>query len=423
MPFWLLNSINLFYNVMMTTLGKQKILKQINRKHILNMLREYDEISVAELSEKANLSKPTIMKIMKYYIDKGFVVISRKGRSTEEGGKKPNIYKFNANGGYSMGMVITANKLKAVLTNLKSEIFGNQSVNLDYNEEIESVIDKISDLYHKMLKDSGINSSKLIGLAIGIYGITDFDNGIVFYSPHYPSWGNDIKMRDRIKKKIPESIPIVLDNISRFHVFAEKTLGSAKNVNNVVSIVAGYGLSSGVIIENDIKRGFHKIMGEVGHMVINPSESMVCACGSRGCFEVMVSIERLKKMIADKSHGYPGSVFYDISNNGSLANLEPEEIFKAYNSGDKLAGAAMEDIIKWLAIGLANIVLVYDPEVIVLHGVYIRAGNNFLKMLRKKVEKISLTSLKKDTKIKFSELGDMAGVLGAATFLINRFFQ
>ncbi|MHB1274596.1 MAG: ROK family transcriptional regulator [Candidatus Humimicrobiaceae bacterium] len=407
----------------MTTLGKQKILKQINRKHILNMLREYDEIAISELSEKANLSKPTIMKIMKYYIDKGFVVISGKGNSTEEGGKKPNIFKFNANGGYSMGMIITANKLKAVLTNLKSEIVENISVNLDYNEELESVIDKISDLYHKLLEDSSISSSKLIGLAIGIYGITDFDNGIVFYSPHYPSWGKNIKMRDKILKKISENIPIVLDNISRFHVFAEKTLGSAKNASNIISLVAGYGLSSGVIIENDIKRGFHKIMGEVGHMIINPSESMLCACGARGCFEVMVSIERLKKIIADKGCDYPGSVFYDISNNGSLANLEPEEIFKAYNAGDKLASAAMEDIINWLAIGLANIILVYDPEVIVLHGAYIRAGDNFLKMLRKKVEQISLTSVKKDTKIKFSKLGDMAGVLGAATFLINRFFQ
>lgn len=407
----------------MTTLGKQKILKQINRKHILNMLREYDEIAVAELSEKANLSKPTIMKIMKYYIDKGFVVISRKGSSTEEGGKKPNIFKFNANGGYSMGMIITANKLKAVLTNLKSEIVENISVNLDYNEELESVIDKISDLYHKLLEDSSISSSKLIGLAIGIYGITDFDSGIVFYSPHYPSWGKNIKMRDRIQKKISDNIPIVLDNISRFHVFAEKTLGSAKNASNIISIMAGYGLSSGVIIENDIKRGFHKIMGEVGHMVINPSEKMLCACGSRGCFEVMVSIERLKKIIADKSRDYPGSVFYDISDNGSLADLAPEEIFKAYNAGDKLVSAAMEDIINWLAIGLANIILIYDPEVIVLHGAYIRAGDNFLKMLRKKVEKISLTSVKKDTKIKFSKLGDMAGVLGAATFLINRFFQ
>ncbi|MHB1346607.1 MAG: ROK family transcriptional regulator [Candidatus Humimicrobiaceae bacterium] len=407
----------------MTTLGKQKILKQINRKHILNMLREYDEISIAELSKKANLSKPTIMKIMKYYIDKGFIVISGKGSSTEEGGKKPNIFKFNENGGFSMGMIITANKLKAVLTNLKSEVVGNASVSLNFNEEIESVIDKIVKLYRKLLEVSGVNSSKLIGLAIGIYGITDFDNGIVFYSPHYPSWGKNAKMRDMIKKKIPDNVPVVLENISRFHVFAEKTLGSAKNASNIISLVAGYGLSCGVIIENDIKRGFHKIMGEVGHMIINPSESMVCACGSKGCFEVMVSIERLKKIITDRSPDYPGSVFYDISDNGGISNLEPDDIFKAFNAGDKLAFAAMKEIINWLAIGLANIILIYDPEVIVLHGAYIRAGDNFLKMLRKKVEQISLTSIKKDTKIEFSKLGEMAGVLGAATFLINRFFQ
>ncbi|MCX6346950.1 MAG: ROK family transcriptional regulator [Actinobacteria bacterium] len=407
----------------MTTLGKQKILKQINRKHILNMLREYDEISIAELSKKANLSKPTVMKIMKHYIDKGFVVISGKGSSTDEGGKKPNIFKFNANGGYSIGMVITANKLKTIITNLKAEIIKSISVDLDLNEGLESVIEKISDLYHKLLKDSNISSSKLLGLAIGIYGLTDFDNGIVAYAPHYPSWGKNIKMRDRIKKKIADNIPIVLDNISRFHVFAEKTLGSAKNASNIISIVAGYGLSSGVIIENDIKRGYHKIMGEVGHMVINPSESMLCACGSRGCFEVMVSIARLKKIIADKSRDYPDSVFYNASNNGSLANLAPEEIFKAYNAGDKLASLAMVDIINWLAIGLANIMLIYDPQVIVLHGAYTRAGDHFLKMIRKKVEQISLTSVKKDTKINFSELGDMAGVLGAAAFLINRFFQ
>jgi len=211
----------------MPTLGKQKILKQINRKHILNMLRGHDEISIAGLSKNANLSKQTIMKIMKYYIDKGFVVISGKGNSTEEGGKKPNIFKFNANGGYSIGMVITASKLKSVITNLKAEVIDSISVDLNSNEELDSVINKIADSYRKLLENSKISISKIIGLAIGIYGLTDFDNGIVFYSPHYPSWGKNIKMRDKIKKKIPDNIPIILDNISRFHVFAEKTPGAA----------------------------------------------------------------------------------------------------------------------------------------------------------------------------------------------------
>ncbi|MDD5658846.1 MAG: ROK family protein, partial [Actinomycetota bacterium] len=250
-----------------------------------------------------------------------------------------------------------------------------------------------------------------------------FDEGIVMYSPHYPSWGKNIKMRDKIKRKISDDIPVILDNITRFQVFAEKTLGVAKNVSNIVSLMAGYGLGSGIIIENDIKRGFHKIMGEVGHMIINPSEEMVCSCGARGCFEVMVSIERLKKIILDKRDEYPDSLIFKMADNGNIKNIAPEKIFEAYKRKDKLAVLAMSDIINWLAIGIANIILIYDPQTIVLHGTYIRAGENFLRQLRKKVEQISLTSVKKDTKIIFSELGEMSGVLGAATYAINRFFE
>jgi predicted NBD/HSP70 family sugar kinase len=387
------------------------------------MLREYDEVSIAELSENISLSKPTITKIMKYYIDKGFVVISGKGNSTEEGGKRPNIFKFNANGGYSVGMAITANKLKAVITNLKCEIVESCDIDLKTNEDVDSVVDKIAQLFDELIEKAKINSSKIIGMAIGIYGLTDFDNGVVFYSPHYPSWGRNIKMREKIQKKIPKNIPIILDNISRFHVFAEKTLGAARNISNVVSLVAGYGLGSGVIIENDIKRGFHKIMGEVGHMVINPYEEIVCACGSKGCFEVMVSIDRLKKIILDNKNKFPDSIIFDMSSNGNLKDLTPEKIFEAYREGDKLTVFAMDDIINWFAIGIANIILIYDPQVIVIHGVYTRAGENFLKRLRKRVNQISLTSVKKDTKIKFSELKDMSGVLGAAAYVVNDFFK
>jgi len=85
----------------MTTLRKRKAVKQINRKVILNILRHSGEISIAKLSKKVDLSKTALMKIMNYYIGKGLVVVTGKGKSTEEGGKKPNIFKFNADGGYA----------------------------------------------------------------------------------------------------------------------------------------------------------------------------------------------------------------------------------------------------------------------------------------------------------------------------------
>ena len=404
----------------MKVLGKQKVIKQINRKRILNLLRETDELSVAGLSNKVSLSKPTIMKIMKYYIDKGLVVISGKGSSTEEGGKKPNIFKFNKNGGYAIGMSITANKLRSVITNLKGETINNISMDLRSNESVDSVVVKIFGSYNELIELSKVDEDKIIGIAVGIYGLTDFDRGIVYYSPHYQRWGTNIKMQEKIQKKMPKNIPVIIDNLPRFQVFAEKSLGIARNLCNVISIFAGYGLAAGVIIEGEIKRGQHKIMGEVGHMVINPAEEMQCACGAHGCFEVMVSIDRIKKLLDLNSSRYSNSMVF--SNNGKIEKVSAEEIFDAYKKGDDLVSYVMDDVINWFAIGLSNIILIFDPQVVVIHGIYTRAGDKFLDKLKEKVGQISLTNIKKETKIEFSELGNDAGVLGAATYVINEFF-
>jgi N-acetylglucosamine repressor len=405
----------------MVTLGKQKILKQINRKHILNLMRSSDELSVSDISAQVNLSKPTLMKIMKYYVDKGYLIISGKGNSTEEGGKKPNIFKFNADGGYAVGMIITANRLKSVITNLKGVVVSETDIELASNEGLESVLDKVLSSYNALMSASGISQVKIIGLAIGIYGITNYHKGIVIYSPHFPSWGKNIQFSQMVKKKIP-GLSVILDNNSRFQVFAEKTLGVAANEHDIVSLMAGKGLSAGVILEDELKRGHHYLMGEVGHMVINPSEPMVCACGAKGCFEIMVSIARLKKLIDDKKDFYPGSSLFNGSGK-DMQSLSADDIFTAYKKGDSLACYAMEDIENWFAIGLSNIILIYDPRMIVLQGLFVKAGETFLANLNKRVGNVSLSSVKKETKIRFSELGDTAGVLGAATFVINMFFK
>ena len=135
----------------MTTLRKRKAVKQINRKVILNILRNSGEISIAELSKKVDLSKTTLMKIMNYYIGKGLVAVTGKGKSTEEGGKKPNIFKFNADGGYAIGMVILANKLVSVVTNLNKEILEKVLVKLRTDEEFDIGLEKIMTIGFRLL--------------------------------------------------------------------------------------------------------------------------------------------------------------------------------------------------------------------------------------------------------------------------------
>ncbi len=404
----------------MTTLRKRKAVKQINRKVILNILRNSGEISIAELSKKVDLSKTTLMKIMNYYIGKGLVAVTGKGKSTEEGGKKPNIFKFNADGGYAVGIVIFANKLLSVITNLRGEILKKISVELQTNEKFNIVLKKLVNSYEQLINDTGIDRKKITGLAVGTYGVTNFDKGVVIFSPHFPSWGENVELKKNISEQIPDKIPIYVDNGNRFQAFAEKTVGIARHEKNIVTLIAGKGLGSGIIMENEIKRGGHFLVGEVGHMIINPISEEICACGGKGCFEAMVSTARIIRMAKEKYDRYPGSLVF---NGGNPGEINIYNIFNASAKYDELALELIDDVINWFAIGISNIILLYDPQIIIIQGIFAKAGKYFLDNLRKRVNEISLPKIKKETKIKYSELGDKAGVLGAVSYAISKYFE
>jgi len=404
----------------MTTLRKRKAVKQINRKVILNILRNSGEISVSELSKKVDLSKTTLMKIMNYYIGKGLVVVTGKGKSTEEGGKKPNIFKFNADGGYAVGIVIFANKLLSVITNLRGEILDKISVELQTNEKFNIVLKKLVNSYEQLINDTGIDRKKITGLAVGTYGVTNFDKGVVIFSPHFSSWGENIELKKNISEQIPDKIPIYVDNGNRFQAFAEKTVGIARHERNIVTLIAGKGLGSGVIMDNEIKRGGHFLVGEVGHMIINPASEEICACGGKGCFEAMVSTRRIIRMAKEKYDRYPDSLVF---NGGKPDEIDIYNIFNASVKYDELALELIDDVINWFAIGISNIILLYDPQIIVIQGIFAKAGKYFLDSLRKKVNEISLPKIKKETKIEYSELGDNVGALGAVSYAISKYFE
>ncbi|MDD3818855.1 MAG: ROK family transcriptional regulator [Actinomycetota bacterium] len=404
----------------MISIKKPKTLKQTNRKVILNILRDSGEVSVADLSKKVNLSKPTLMAIIDYYLKKGLVMNVGKGNSTEEGGKKPNIYKFNEDGGYAIGMIISANKLAGVITNLKNKILFKETLPLESNEKFDSVLEKIVDLYNDLIIGAEINREKIIGLAIGAYGITNFDKGEVIFSPHFPSWGKNLNLREKVKGKIPDEIPIIIDNHSRFQVFAEKVLGLGRDKDNIVAIQAGKGMVAGVIIDNEIKRGNHYLIGEIGHMIIDPEAREICACGGKGCFEAMVTTNRIVRMVEERYSYYPDSIIF---NGDGSKNIDIYKIFDALDKKDKLALEIMNDVINWFGIGISNIILMYDPQVVIIQGIFTKAGDYFLESVREKINKISLFSIKRKTEIKYSELGDNAGVLGAASFVLSKFFE
>jgi len=392
----------------MVPIAKPKSIKRTNRRALLDMIRTSGEVSVADISERLKLSKPTAMKIISHYLESDLILCVGKGTSTEEGGKKPTLYKFNARGGY------------AVVSDLDAAILNEKSIPFEENEALAKVVTAMAAAYRWLLGRDADYAGKVIGIAVGAHGITDFRRGVVIHSPHFPSWGENAPLARLLKKELSFEGPVLVDNQIRFQVFAEKVKGVAKGRKNIIVLEGGVGLVAGVIVKDEIKRGAHFLAGEIGHMIINPQEPEVCACGGRGCFETMVSVKRILRSARDKIERHRVR--------SALKSVEPaaltiRTIFEASNAGDALAQAVVDEAAHWFAIGLSNLVLAYDPEIIVLQGIFAEAGDYFIRQLRRKINEVSLVHIKKNVQIEYSKFGRNAGVLGAAAFVIAEYLK
>ena len=400
--------------------GKPKLLKYHNRISVLELFRNSDLLTAVDIANHVNVSKITIMKILKYLLKEGLILSAGKGRSSAEGGKPPELFKFNETYRFAIGCHIRPEAVLSVITDLQGNILQEVNTPLMADEDVQSVIKKIADTCRELLARIKIDFNKLIGIGIGVPGITDFNKGAVLFSPWFPSWGNDVDFAARLKCMLDVEVPVMIDNESRFQVLAEKLIGVGENRQNIVTLTGGEGLVAGIIVKNEIKRGMHHLAGEIGHMVVNPEDKEKCVCGSHGCFEAQVYESRLLKNAVNRFQDTPDSyIFKGLQ----PKNITAKRIFEGANHGDSLARELMDGIIRWYAIAISNIIMMVDPEIIIIQGIYANAGPYFIDNLRQMVNGLVLPKIKKDVEIQYSTQGMEAHVTGASLFVISEFFQ
>ncbi len=400
--------------------GKPKTLKRNNRKVILEYLRTSGETTVAAISADIGLSKTTVMKILDYYVKKEMVLPAGKGLSTDEGGKKPELFRFDGRYKYVLAIHIFPTEVFTAVTDLSISIIRSRAITNRENETAEVLVREISSLVTELISDTAIAVEDIIGIAVGAHGITNYDSGVVYTSPHFPSWGENVPLGEMFQKALSLDVPFYIDNQIRFQVFAEKTIGLGRDKKNIIVLEGGDGLVAGIMVKDEIKRGVHYLAGEIGHMILCPDDTEECSCGGRGCFEVLVSVSRVLSRAAEGIPGHPESVLASHAGTGSL-NIET--VFQAAEKGDAFARELLYEVLKWFTIGISNIILMYDPEIIIIQGAYARAGEWFIRSLREGVNTCSLKRIEKNVEIQYSTLGKERGILGAAAFVVSQYFS
>ena len=407
----------------MSTEAHIKAHKQNNIRAALNLIRRRDTFSVAEISHSIRLSKTTVKKTIDLLASMKLVVSAGKGESTEEGGKKPELYRFNKGYGYVISLHVTPDSIIAVTTDLAAEITGSKRIEVTTERDLSFILGQLAHLISGFTAAKASTGEKLIGIVVALPGLADSPMGVSIYSPHYPSWGRNVPFREMLRERIGSGydVPIFVDCVNRYQAIAEQEKGEAVGVTNFIIIDAlNEGLGSGIVTHGELMRGTQGLSGEIGHMTVNPIDGPLCICGNRGCFEAMVSAKRIRELIQDARAGGVKSALF---NDGMADTHTLDEVCDLASKGDSFCLSLLDDVAKWFIVGLGNIIMVNDPELIVIQGQYVKAGQSFMDKLQERIRRIGLPDVEKRARIVYSRLGEERGVVGGAAFIISDFFS
>ena len=297
-----------------------------------------------------------------------------------------------------------------------SRMAGLRSITTQPELGAEGVVDRIVGLIEGVILDAinetGVTRKDFIGIGLGAPGPLDIERGIVVVAPNL-GW-RDFPLRDRIVSRF--GLPATLDNDANCATVGEWWLGAAKGGRNVVGITIGTGIGGGLIINGELYHGSSDVAGEIGHTTIDVN-GRHCKCGNYGCLEAYASgpanATRAREALVreDTASLLPSMV------DGQLDKITAEIVYDAAKKGDGLAHEIVRDTARYLGAGIATLLNVINPDVVVVAGGVTRAGEALFGPLRAEVRRRAFNWAVKACRIVPAELPGTAGVVGAvATF-------
>ncbi|MFZ5945203.1 MAG: ROK family protein [Bacillota bacterium] len=309
---------------------------------------------------------------------------------------------------YILGLDIGGTSIKAGLVNQNGDIKDVQIIPTNSAQGPKHVLGTVANLItyyqeHEFIK----------GIGIALAGSINSKSGACIYSPNL-NW-TGIEIGRIIGEAAGTEVRIINDASAA--CLGEYHFGAGCGYKNIVCITIGTGIGSGVILDNKLFIGTSGLAPEAGHMII-VKDGPLCPCGSRGCWEALVSATAIVKKAVEQRNASTDTVLDNYSR-GEPDSLTIKEIFKAWQENDYLVVEIINDVQEYLAIGLANLINILNPQCIILGGGVMDLHNEFTIGLEEKVSKYVFPSLKDSVIIKKAKLGNNAGLIGGASLFLK----
>lgn len=310
-----------------------------------------------------------------------------------------------------LGIDLGGTTIKFGILTLEGEVQEKWAIETNTLENGRHIVSDIVESLKHRLSLYGLTKDDFLGIGMGSPGAVDRTSKTVTGAFNL-NWADTQEVGSVIEKEV--GIPFFIDNDANVAALGERWVGAGANNPDVVFVTLGTGVGGGVIADGNLIHGVAGAGGEIGHMIVDPENGFTCTCGNKGCLETVASATGVVRVARQLAEQYEGSsaIKAAIDNGDTVTS---KDIFIAAEDGDKFANSVVERVSRYLGLAAANISNILNPDSVVIGGGVSAAG----EFLRSHVEKYFVTfafpQVKKSTKIKIAELGNDAGIIGAAS--------
>lgn len=311
-----------------------------------------------------------------------------------------------------VGVDLGGTKILAAVVTADGKIMGQAKRKTKPETGTESVIERIVKTVDDALASAKTLRSEVRAVGIGAPGPIDPDTGTVLMAPNLNGWEN-VPLAKTLSEQL--GVPVFLDNDVNVGTLGEFVYGAGRGAKDVIGVFVGTGIGGGLIIGGQLRSGARHAAGEIGHMIVL-AEGPYCGCGNRGCIEALASRTAIVNSLRMAMQSGRKTTLTEALAGGGVERLSSGVLAQAWKSNDTLTVEVLTRVQYYLGLHLASLVNFLDPELIVLGGGVIEAlGEEFLQPIRR-VAYQHFTQRRDagQVKIVLSQLGDNAGILGAA---------
>lgn len=305
----------------------------------------------------------------------------------------------------TIGLDVGGTKIAGAVVDPEGAILAKRQVPTE-SQEPNSIVAAIV----KVARELKAAAPAAVAIGVGAAGLVDVDRGVILGAPNLAY--RNVPVRDTLSERL--GLPAIVDNDANVAALAEAVYGAGRDAGDQIMVTVGTGIGGGIIIGGKIYRGHYGVGAELGHIVVDP-DGPVCGCGNRGCWEAVASGTAIGRLARQRVEGGAGADLL-AAVGGDLDAITGELVGESAIAGSAFARDVLAEIGRYLGIGLASIVNIFDPEVIVIGGgAAAGTGELLLDPARASMQAHILgTSWRTPVRIVPAVLGNDAGVVGAA---------